>query len=81
MRDLIDILCEINDRFTHHGGVIEGNPLERYFYFIKHSEHGKNCSYAIKYRQLFEKHDMEAIRPLILEAAALLSSSTPNTSE
>jgi hypothetical protein len=68
-RDLIDILAELQHRFTHHGGTLEGNVLERYFYFIQHSEYGKKCSFALKSRELFLRHDFEAVMKLVCEAA------------
>lgn len=71
-RDLIDILAELQHRFTHNGNsesVI--NPLERYHYFARHSEHRKKCVYALKSRELFLRHDFDTVMKLVCEAADL----------
>lgn len=73
-RDLLDILCDLNHRFSHHGGTVEGNILTRYAWFRDHSEHGKDCGYALRCRDLFLRHDFSEVVKLICEAAKLLPS-------
>ena len=76
-RDLFDILCDLQHRLAHPTGPISSDILERYHYFITHSEHGKNCGYAVKYAELFSSHDLDPVCKLILEAANYLNSGLP----
>jgi hypothetical protein len=68
-RDILDILCELSHRMTHHGGKIPGDILERTAYFSSHTDLGKTCAYYLKYRDMFMKHDYQDVRRLILEAS------------
>lgn len=76
-RDLLDILCDLNFRFNHHGGSVGGNILERYAHFKTYSEKKKRCNYALKCRDLFLRHDYDEIRKLILEAAEMIKEIEP----
>ena len=72
-RDLLDVLCELNRRFNTYGGKIDNtNVLERYEYLISHSDYGKDCGYARKYREMFIDKDYEAVKALIMEAFSMI---------
>ena len=59
--DLLIQLHILSTRISSHGGVIGESMVERYKYFVEHSEHGKDCAYARKCRDLFEKFDYSDI--------------------
>ena len=66
-KNLLQVLYNLFKRINSHGGVIEANILERYIYFIEHSENKENCMYAKKYKELFLKYDYEDIKKRFLE--------------
>lgn len=69
-RDLFDVLVDLHHRLNTYGNTVENTSvIERYSFMVKHSEYGKNCGYARKYRDMFVEHDYEDIRKLIMEAA------------
>lgn len=66
--DIILLLWELAQRINSHGGLLPGDSMfERYTYFVKHSEYGKDCSYARKSRDLILKHDYDDILKLFLK--------------
>lgn len=66
--DLLTSLHSLWDRLSRHasGDKRTGGMLERYVYFLEHSEHGENCAYAVKSKDLFLRFDYEEIRDLFL---------------
>jgi hypothetical protein len=70
--DLIIELWNLCERIRNHGGKPDLDSMaERYKYFVENSEHGKDCSYARKCRDLFERHDYEDVKKQFLLVASL----------
>ncbi len=67
MDDLLLKLHKLTERANNHGGSLSESMLERYRYFVEHSEHGKDCSYARKCKDLFLTHDYDDTKKLFLE--------------
>lgn len=61
-------LHELATRINSHGGVLDGDSMvERYKYFVEHSDAGKDCSYARKCKDLFLRYDYEDIKKLLVK--------------
>ena len=71
--DLLTVLADLSDRMKHCGGTLDSDILIRYRHFVRYSEHKADCAYARKYRGIFLRHDYEALRDLILEAARIIT--------
>jgi len=60
--DLLIELFNLAARINSHGGVLPGESMvERYKYFVEHSEYGKDCSFARKCKDLFLTYDYDDI--------------------
>jgi len=66
-KNLLESLNSLVSRINNHGGKLDASMLERYIYFIEHSEFGKDCSYARKCMDLFIKYDYNDVRALFLD--------------
>lgn len=70
--DLLIALWELSERIRSHGGILPGDSMiERYKYFVEHSEYGAGCVYARKSRDLYLQHDHEDIKKLIFHIMEL----------
>lgn len=77
-RDIFDLLLDLKWRLDHTGGSKSADsPIDRYRWFMDHSEHGKRCGYAIKTKELFFKYDWNKVRAMILELAATIEEQDP----
>jgi hypothetical protein len=70
-KDLLLELDNLGQRMHSHGGKLEESMLERYRYFVEHSEQGRNCVYAKKCKELFLCYDYEDVRKQFLETLEL----------
>lgn len=71
--DLLLSLFNLAQRINSHGGVLPGESmLERYKYFLQHSENKENCTYARKCKDLFLNYDYEDIKVRFLEVLELI---------
>lgn len=70
--DLLIALWELSERIRSHGGVLPGESMvERYKFFVEHSEAGTNCHLARKCRDLFVRYDYDDIKKQILSIVEL----------
>jgi len=70
---LLDLLYKLYYRLHNHRGVpCQESLLEKYNYFISHSESGRNCTYAQKCREMFFSEDYEEVSKLLVEVQKLL---------
>lgn len=71
---LLDILYKLYKRLAQHDNSDMTNPLlERYNYFSNHSDHGRECKYALKCKHLFYLKDYQNVRDLIREATDIIN--------
>lgn len=47
--------------------LLEKSQTERYSFFCQNSEHGRDCRYAMKAKELFENFHAEDIEKLIVQ--------------
>lgn len=65
-QQLLDILYDLSYRLSHHDG--DGiDLLERYDYFVRNSERGRACTYALKCKQLFYLSDYDKVKELLIK--------------
>lgn len=65
--DLLIALDNLQRRINSHGGKMDGDSMvERYRYFVEHSERGTQCTYARKCKEIFLRYDYEDIRDQLL---------------
>jgi hypothetical protein len=71
--DLLIELWNLSERIRSHGGVLPGESMvERYKYYVEHSESGKDCVYARKCRDLFLTHDYDDVVAQLKKVMELL---------
>jgi len=63
---LLDKLNDLIYRSTHHKGN-GTNLLEKYDYFIRHSNKGRICTYSHKCKQLFYMSDFQEVKQELSE--------------
>lgn len=70
-RSEAELLFQLWHRLNYHRGdeKFRDPIIERYKYFLDHSQYGENCEYAKKYLAHFLKEDYEIVRDLILQLA------------
>jgi hypothetical protein len=51
-----------------------GGMLERYNYFVRYSEHGRSCPYALKSKELFTKLTLPKVKDSLLAIINLIRS-------
>lgn len=60
---LLDLLWDLSIRLkTNQPG---NSMLERYNYFIRSSDRGRACTYAMKCKQLFYTYDYQEVKELL----------------
>ncbi len=70
--DLLLSLFALQERINSHGGVLKGESMiERYHWYVNHSDKGRDCAYARKCRDLFNTYDYDTIRQMFLETLEL----------
>lgn len=69
--DLLIQLDNLAQRMHQHGGKLDESMLERYRYFVEHSEKGQNCVYAKKCKELFLCYDYEDVRAQFIKTLEL----------
>lgn len=77
LETLMDQLWLLFDRLNTFQGDPKNrgnNLIEKYNYFITHSENGRGCTYALKSKELFRTHEYPRIKELILEIAETIRS-------
>jgi hypothetical protein len=66
---VMDTLFDLYQRINNHNGDSLGtNMLERYNYFVNHSEKSRECTYALKCLNLFFLKDYNKVKELLLLA-------------
>ena len=71
--ELMDALCNLRDRIVRWGreGERDTDLLRRYDYFIKNSNVGRGCTYAIKSKREFFSTDFQDIMEIIEQVVEL----------
>ena len=70
----MDLLDDLRIRLSHTGTNIGSmSVVEAYNGFIKSSEHGRNCQYALKSLALFYHQDFSDIKVLLEQLTSCLS--------
>lgn len=72
-QQILDILYDLSYRLRHHDG--DGiDLLERYDYFIRNSERGRACTYALKCKHLFYLSDYDKVKELLIKLIEVIRS-------
>lgn len=64
MDSLFDLWVRMKD---HDGSQKNNNMLEKYDYFVRHSNRGRSCTYAHKCKALFLMSDYQDVKKQLLE--------------
>ena len=60
---ILDSLSDLIERASTHDNKNKKNSMvEKYDYFIRHSDRGRACTYALKCKQLFVMSDLDDIK-------------------
>lgn len=64
---MIDILNDLRERLDVNGptGAVGSGMLEKYDYFCRVSDRGRDCTYGIKSKKLFLLNDLEDVKKLV----------------
>ena len=66
---LLDLLWELEEILNVRS---QDSLIEKYNYFVNHSEHGRECTYAKKTQALFFKDQYSKVRSKVLELNHLI---------
>lgn len=63
----LDLLCDLRIRMDQNGakGKPNSGMLEKYNYFCRVSDRGRDCTYSIKAKKLFLLNDFEDVKNLV----------------